>query len=162
MVGDGSVITPIVRFLGTIGLTVRWGRLDEPTRLPGINIDRGSLLIDRGRLQHPGDILHEGGHLAVIPADERAQVIGDAGSDPAREMMAIAWSYAALRHLRLDPTVVFHDDGYRGGSRNLIENFTAGRYIGVPVLQWLGMTADTEHAAELGIEPYPAMRNWLL
>jgi hypothetical protein len=130
--------------------------------VPGINVDRGTLLVDRARLQHQGDLLHEAGHLAVVPAEERTQLVGDAGSDPAREMMAIAWSYAALCHLALDPTVVFHEDGYRGGSRTLIENFSAGRYIGVPVLQWLGMTADAKLAAELGIEPYPAMRKWLV
>ena len=57
-------------------------------------------------------------------------------------MMAIAWSYAASVHLQLDPSVVFHADGYRGGSQSLIENFTGGRYIAVPTLQWLGMTAE--------------------
>jgi len=153
-VGDGPVTTQIVRFLAEIGITVRWDRIEEPTVLPGITIDIGTL--------HPGDLLHEAGHLAVIPGEERAQLVGTAGSDPAREMMAIAWSYAALRHLRLDPAVVFHEGGYRGGSRNLIDNFGAGRYIGVPVLQWLGMTADAGRAAELGVEPYPNMLRWLL
>ena len=76
--------------------------------------------------------------------------------------MATAWSYAAVCHLGLDPAVVFHEGGYRGGSQSLIENFRAGRYIGVPVLQWLGLTADDQRAAELGIEPYPTMRRWLL
>ncbi len=130
--------------------------------MPGLTIDHGTLVVDRSRLQHPGDLLHEAGHLAVIPADERAQLVGNAGPDPAREMMAIAWSYAALRHLRLDPAVVFHEGGYRGGSGSLIENFSAGRYIGVPVLQWLGMTAEGTRAVELGIKPYPKMLKWLL
>jgi hypothetical protein len=161
-VGDGPVTTQIARFLAEIGLTLRWEQVEERTPLPGIRIDRGTLVVDRERLQHPGDLLHEAGHLAVITAEERAQLVGDAGSDPAREMMAIAWSYAALRHLRLDPGVVFHVGGYRGGSRSLIENFSAGRYIGVPVLQWLGMTADATRAAELGVEPYPKMLKWLL
>jgi hypothetical protein len=76
-------------------------------------------------------------------------------------MMAIAWSYAALRHLQLAPEVVFHPDGYRGGSQSLIENFGQGRYFGVPMLQWLGMTADEKQAEKLGIAPYPHMTNWL-
>lgn len=159
---EGSVIRQIVRFLTQIGFIVRLEEIKEPTRLPGIKIDHGTLLVDMARLQHPGDLLHEAGHLAVVPADERAKTVGDADSDPGREMMAIAWSYAALRHLRLDPSVVFHGGGYRGGSRSLIENFNAGRYVGVPVLQWLGMTVEATRAAELGIEPYPKMLRWLL
>lgn len=152
----------IARFLTEVGIAVRWQLIEEPTRLPGIKIDRGALLVDRARLQHPGDLLHEAGHLAVIPPDERAQLVGDAGPDPAREMMAMAWSYAAARHLGVDPAVVFHDGGYGGGSRTLLENFETGRYLAVPILQWLGMTADPKHAAELGIEPYPKMLKWLL
>lgn len=152
----------IVRFLVDIGLTVRTEPVEKPTPLPGITIDRGTLVVDRAKLQYPGDLLHEGGHLAVSPAEERARIVGDAGSDPAREMTAIAWSYAALRHLELDPGVVFHEGGYRGGSQSLIDNFSAGRYFGVPVLQWLGMTADAKRAADLGIEPFPFMTRWLL
>ena len=159
---DGPVTARIVRFLEQTGLAVRWELLEEPTRLPGISIDRGALVVDRSRLQYPGDLLHEAGHLAVIPADERAQLVGDAGSDPAREMMAMAWSYAALRHLRLDPAVVFHEGGYGRGSRSLLANFSSGRYVAVPMLQWLGMTADAERAVELGVEPYPNMLRWLL
>lgn len=159
---DGPVTGQIVRFLAEIGLAVRWEPIEEATRLPGIDIDRGTLLVDRSRLQYPGDLLHEGGHLAVIPAEDRTQLVGDAGSDPAREMMAMAWSYAALCHLELDPAVVFHEGGYRGESGSLLENFSAGRYIAVPMLQWLGMTADADRAAELGVEPYPKMLKWLL
>ena len=152
----------IVRFLEEIGVPVRFESIGEPTRLPGMLIDRGGLVVDTQRLQYPGDLLHEAGHLAVVPADERSVLAGDAGSDAAHEMMAVAWSYAALRHLELEPAAVFHEGGYRGGSRSLIENFSSGRYIAVPMLQWLGMSADARHAATLGIEPYPKMIKWLL
>lgn len=159
---DRTLIDTIAGFLAEIGLAVRWQELDEPTRLPGIKIDRGTLLVDRERLHYPGDLLHEAGHLACIPADERAELVGDVGPDPAQEMLAIAWSYAALRHLGLDPRVVFHEGGYRGGSRTLLENFRTGRFLAVPLLQWLGMAVDATRAAELGVEPYPAMRTWVL
>jgi hypothetical protein len=161
-VSDAPVTGRIAGFLTEIGLTLRWELIEEPTRLPGIKIDRGSLLVDGARLRYPGDLLHEGGHLAVIPAEERMQLVGDAGSDPAREMMAMAWSYAAVRHLGLDPSVVFHEGGYSDGSRSLLANFSEGRYVAVPVLQWLGMTVDAARGAELGIEPYPRMLKWLL
>jgi hypothetical protein len=58
--------------------------------------------------------------------------------------------------------VVFHAGGYGGGARSLIENFDTGRSVAVPLLQWLGMTADASRAAELGVQPYPKMLKWLL
>ncbi len=152
----------IARFLGEIGLCVRWEEIDHATRLPGIAIDHGALRVDASRLSHPGDLLHEAGHLALLPGHARSQVTGDAGPDGGYEMAAIAWSFAAVRHLQLAPEVVFHEDGYRGGSASLVANFEAGRYIGVPLLQWLGMAAAGPRAAELGIAPYPHMIRWLV
>jgi hypothetical protein len=90
------------------------------------------------------------------------RVQGDVGKKAAEEMMAIAWSYAAAVHLGLEPGVVFHEGGYKGGAESLIENFTNGRYIGVPMLQWIGLTFDERRAKEMGIEPYPRMTKWVL
>jgi hypothetical protein len=151
----------IVAFLRDIGIPVRQGILVDTTFLPGILLRHGGIIVDLQRLCYPGDLLHEAGHLAVSAPDRRAAIDGDAGSDAAEEMMAIAWSYAAAVYLQLDPGVVFHSDGYRGGADALIENFTNGRYIGVPVLQWLGMTLDQRHADERGVAPYPHMLKWL-
>jgi hypothetical protein len=151
----------IVAFLRDIGIPVYADTLADATFLPGILLRRGGIVIDVERLRYPGDLLHEAGHLAVSSPERRAGIDGDAGPDAAEEMMAIAWSYAAAVHLQLDPSVVFHPDGYRGGSASLIENFTNGRYIGVPVLQWLGMTLDPQRAKEQDIAPYPHMLKWL-
>jgi hypothetical protein len=77
------------------------------------------------------------------------------------EMAAIAWSWAAALHLGIAPSTLFHPDGYKGGSAALIENFSAGRYIGVPMLEWLGLTVGDQRAQAEGIAPYPAMVRWL-
>lgn len=151
----------IVNFLLEIGLEVRACELSDETFLPGISVSRGVILIDEERLRYPGDLLHEAGHLAVVPTSRRSGIEQDVGKKAGEELMAIAWSYAALVHLGLKPSVVFHPDGYRGGSASLIENFTQGSYFGVPTLQWLGLTADDKRAKELGIEPYPHMIKWL-
>jgi hypothetical protein len=76
-------------------------------------------------------------------------------------MMAIAWSYAAALHLAIDPAVVFHEAGYRGGATDLLENFNAGRYLALPMLQWTGLAYDAVRAKEAGAEAYPLMRKWL-
>jgi alkylated DNA repair dioxygenase AlkB len=170
--GDGEgagfrhpVTARIAAFLADIGLIVRPSALPGPTFLPGILIDKGELLVDEGALCHPGDLLHEAGHLAVAEPDRRPTTVGKIQPDPGQqggeEMAAIAWSYAAAVHLGIDPAVVFHADGYAGGSASLLENFTNGRYVGVPLLQWMEMTAEGEAAERLGVEPYPHMLRWL-
>jgi len=141
----------IVAFLAQIGLPVRFTEFSEPTFLPGIRIAAGTLEADPGRMTWCGDLLHEAGHLAVIPAAERAAMGTDAGADGGLEMAAIAWSWAAVVYLDLDPRVVFHEGGYRGGSESLIENFREGRWFGVPLLRWMGLTGDG----------FPQMRRWL-
>jgi hypothetical protein len=151
----------IVAFLRKIGLEVRTSKIAGATFLPGIRPDRGVLVFDPAKLRFPGDLLHEAGHLAVKPATEPGHQSSDLGDDPAEEMMAIAWSYAAAVHLQLPLEVLFHAEGYRGGSQSLIDNFAAGRYLAVPMLQWLGMTYDDKRAKEAGVDPYPNMVKWL-
>jgi len=151
----------ITAFLDAIGLPVEAATIEEETFLPGIRIDGGRLLVDEERLAYVGDLLHEAGHLAVVSAERRAELGAHAGDDPGEEMMAIAWSWAAAQHIGIEPEVVFHDAGYHGGSHSIIENFSAGRYFGVPTLQWVGMTYEPKVAAEHNVEPYPHMLRWL-
>jgi hypothetical protein len=149
----------LVAFVRGIGIEVRTATLPEKTVLPGLDIRHGAILVDVERLAHPGDILHETGPLAVTdPAERSAPQLSPT---PADEMTSIAWSYAALRHLALDPAIVFHEDGYKGEAESLIENFTAGRYFGVPMLQFYGMAFEPRRAAATGAEPYPPMLRWL-
>ena len=149
----------LVAFVRGIGIGVRAATLPEKTVLPGLDIRNGAILVDEARMTHPGDILHEAGHLAVT--DPLKRDTPQLSSTPADEMTSIAWSYAALRHLALDPAIVFHEDGYKGESASLIENFTAGYYFGVPLLQLYGMVLEPRRATETGVEPYPHMLRWL-
>lgn len=155
------VVLRIAQFLASIGIAVRAGDLPLNTFLPGIIIDRGTLVIDEDRLTYPGDLLHEAGHLALMPAEDRANAGPDAGKDDGFEMAATAWSFAAAIEMKLPLEIVFHDGGYRGNSRAIIENFTRGRYFGVPILAWLDMTVDPIKPAVLSIPPFPNMRRWL-
>jgi hypothetical protein len=147
---DNHALVPkIVEFLKSIGLDVQFSDDLGDTFLPGVAIRKGTLAIDQTKLLYPGDLLHEGGHLALLPAEQRRAADGNMGDD-GWEMAVLAWSYAAALHLEIAPEVVFHDTGYKGGAAALRENFAAGRYIGVPLLKWAAMTSE-----------YPRMKSWL-
>ena len=154
------IAAEIAAFLIEIGIPVRAGTLPRGAFLPGICVENGVIIVDESRLAHPGDLLHEAGHLAMMTPEDRAAPEPDM-SDAGFEMAAIAWSYAAALHLGIDLEIVFHPDGYSGGSQAIIDNFRGGHYFGVPILVWLGLTDDPKCAGQLGMMPYPIMRRWL-
>jgi hypothetical protein len=151
----------IVDFLREIGLPVAVESYDDDSFLPGILVRDGGLVIDERKLLYPGDLLHEAGHLAVIPAAERRDLDADVTADMGDEIGAIAWSYAAALHIGIDPGVVFQPHGYKGSSAAFLDNFTHGRFVGVPLLQWMGLTIEEKNATPDGPPPFPRMVRWL-
>jgi hypothetical protein len=151
----------ITDFLNLIGINVTAGKFKEKVVLPGILIKDGKLIVFESKLLYPGDLLHEAGHLAVKPASERNSVYINCGNDPAEEMMALAWAYAASVYINIHPEVVFHEYGYKGEAKLLIERYQNGIHIGLPMLQWVGMSADDKNATSIGVDPFPHMIKWL-
>ena len=154
----------IISFIRSIGIPVYETTLEEDTFLPGLQIKAGELMVDKSRLLYPGDLLHEAGHIAVMPSAERPhlneEAIKESKNRAAEEMMAIAWSYAATVYLDIDPLIVFHDNGYKGGGSNIAENFEQGHSFGVPMLQWCGMTTvPKRNSTEKYI--FPNMKKWM-
>jgi hypothetical protein len=152
-----------ISFIETIGIPVHFRSFGEDSFLPGTAIENGALIIDMQKLKYPGDILHEAAHIAVVPADERmtlnADRIAERPDREAEEMMAIAWSYAACVHLDIDASFVFHEHGYQAGGSNILENFRQGRFFGVPMLQWVGLTKEKKKEPDDIV--YPQMSQWL-
>jgi hypothetical protein len=70
------------------------------------------------------------------------------------EMMAIGWSYSAAVYLNISPFVVFHENGYKGGGKNLVAAFEAGT-PSLPMLQWHEMAYDAKQAAINNKKPFP-------
>ena len=159
---DDPILQSIVRFLTGIGLKVVYEDLPDDTWFPGILVRRGELVIDPARLKYPGDILHEAGHVAMIPTKLRATANGDVDFGGGVELAATAWSYAALVDLGLPVSVVFHPESYGGEGDHYRQIFAGGQYFGIPLMQRAGMTCDTARALRLGVVPYPAMQRWLL
>lgn len=160
-----SLFDKSVDFLRAIGIPVHFRQIETDCFLPGISIVNGEIVVDMEKLKYPGDILHEAGHIAVVPASERSSLnehsIAQREQRDAEEMMVIAWSYSACVHLGIDASFVFHDEGYKGGGGSIADNFKNGNYFGVPMLQWVGMALEKKNEEKPDKPVYPAMLQWL-
>lgn len=157
---DDPVTAKIVAFLERIGIAVVAEPLADDTFVPAMRVRGGSLVFDPDKLTWPGDLLHEAGHIALTEPDQRPS-LDSVSNDAGEEMAAIAWSYAASVAIGLDPAILFHEGGYRGGSKAMIENFTNGRDVGVPLLAAYDMTVGWRGRNPDGELRYPHMLRWL-
>ena len=153
------LIRRLTAFVQSIGIDVIPASSLSPCRFPGLDIQHGRVLVDETRVLHPGNILHEAGHIAVTHPSKR----GEFRLTPTdgEEISTLAWSYAAALHLDLEPETVFYPGSYQNSDQALIENFAEGRYIGVPLLQLWGMSCEPAKAAERGMKPFPHMARWM-
>jgi hypothetical protein len=158
-------VIKILHFLNEIHINVIEKELEDATFLPGLAIASNCIEIDFDKLLYPGDILHEAGHLAVTTSEERLLIGTDSmpkeWPSPGDEIVSMLWSYAALHHLELPAEFVFHPNGYKNDSLWLIENYTNEIYIGLPLLEWMGLTLSKERASKEGKKPFPTMIKWL-
>src|SRR3954464_11129051 len=115
-------LPPILDFLDSVEMPFKAGPFGQDGFLPGIQIVNGVMLIDPDRLAGSGDVLHEAGHIVIVPSRWRSALGNDVletldevvAADPdakddfklqtaikMSEFMAQAWSYAALKELDL-------------------------------------------------------------
>lgn len=150
------IIEQIVSFLNSIGIRVIEQQLPNDTFLPGLSIEKGTILMDTQKLKYPGDLLHEAGHIAVTEEKTRpltgTKELEDSWPTDGEEIVAILWSYAAAFHLKIDLEIVFHPNGYKGSSEWLMDSFNNKNYIGLPLLEWMGLCNKGE---------FPKMKRWL-
>jgi hypothetical protein len=149
----------IVAFLNSIGIPTAEAALAQDTALPAMTVRDGTIIYDPARLERPGDLLHEGGHIAMTDPALRSTISDFAAAPMAQgdEMGATAWSWAAAIAAGLDARVAFHPDAYRGEGEWLRETFAQGHYIGLPMLQYYGLARFPHEEGE----QYPAMIKWL-
>lgn len=119
-------------------------QIHTETFLPGILVENGKIKVDEAELTYPGDLLHEVGHLAVAPGHLRFSLSGEVVLPGVHmeviESQAIAWSYAAILFIGMDPKVVFHEGGYSVESERLMMNFELEVYPGANGLEDAGLT----------------------
>ncbi|WP_448189139.1 hypothetical protein [Azospirillum sp. sgz301742] len=187
-----EALEPIVGFLRGIGLGVEYGEGAHNGFLPGVNIHAGVLHIDPDTLVGSGDILHEAGHIIVVPrrywprlgtdlqADIEALLAEETGADnladpqltqAARqgEFMSQAWSYAVVVHLGLPLDCIFfpgsyHQHQYEGTHpmRAWLERGTHYGPLGLAQAGMTGFSGMFGHLGDNGLPPFPHMTRWTL
>jgi hypothetical protein len=159
-----TVFQKITDFIQNIGIPIGYRQILGQSFLPGLMIENGTLLIDKKQLKYIGDTLHEAGHIALMTPDQRKDLSGSLEGQndaEATEMAVIAWTYAACLEIGIEPAVVFHPEGYKGGSESILENFSNGNYFGVPILEWYGMTEGVNNTQTINTISYPKMLTWI-
>lgn len=131
--------------------------------LRGVRIVSGALQVSTTAALE--DVLHEAGHLAVLPAPFRhlanddlegvckhmSDFLDTDGCDIDSPLMramlqsgeaeATAWAWAAGMHLGLPAEIVISDTSYGGSGTNIRAGLALGRYLGVNGLWHSGMCA---------------------
>jgi hypothetical protein len=153
-----ELLSRCFEFLDEIGIPWKQESISESTFLPGIKIENGGLIIDLEKLDYPGDVLHEAGHIALLPASDRPfvdqKMLDSIPPAQSMEIGVILWTILAARHLGIPEEMIFHAGGYKGQSDWWLQMTQQKTYVGMPLLQWAGI-ARLNHNGE------PEVLNWL-
>ncbi|OYQ33540.1 hypothetical protein CHU95_14220 [Niveispirillum lacus] len=174
-----EALEPIVTFLRDIGIGVEFGPGAQNGFLPGVNIHAGVIHVDPETLVGSGDLLHEAGHIAIMPRRFHAQLGSDLEADTHRviaqevgegipsdpilaaplqqgELMAQAWSYAAALHIGVPPACVFFPGSYKHheyeGQHPMERWIESGSHFGLRALATVGMTGYAGLFALMGAD----------
>lgn len=152
--------------------------------LPKIEVILGGLVVDS---KCPvGDLLHEAGHLAILPAHIRAQATGDLAGIAAPLLLAVkssvdpdsaaaraaincgdseatAWAWAAGKHLGIPGHAIIESSAYDGDGATVRAMLAAGLYPGIHGLAAAGFCVTKPGDLELhtGLPAYPRLAHWL-
>lgn len=171
-----------INFLNEIGLECEI----EPGAngfLSTVRIERGKLFVDPSALA--ADILHEAGHLAVLPGRFRSIVGKDIGKiqtlifktvdfenpdeGEARAALqcgdqeATAWAWAAGKKIGLDDQSIIDGASYAGEGKNIRIMLSTNRYMGINGLAAAKFCVVPPGylGKHLNLPTYPELKMWL-
>lgn len=177
-----------IEFVRSIGLSVT--TVDDELSgsfVPGIRVEAGGLLVNLEKV-FPGDVLHETGHLAVMPGQFRPKAKGTLNAvfrdmtdhleanpeglgmwpeDPTCRAIlqcadpeATAWQYAAAQHIGLPDEWLFPEGSFEGNSKEILLGLKMSSYMGINGLQAAGWT-KLRALARAPLPVYPKLAFWL-
>lgn len=164
----------VISFLNSIGIRTVEGRASTTGFLPNIKVRRGILFYNHKT--NAADLLHNAGHIAVIPAKYRLLCTGNmekavqkiwriaekTNDDSsvfralmqASETEAIAWSWAVGKHLGLRGKEIITDDKshFKGIGADIRAMLKANCYFGINGLREAGMVES--------VKTFPRLTRW--
>ena len=167
----------VINFLNSIGIPTIKGYVPIMSFLPGILIKQGTLIYN-GKATL-GDMLHEAGHLAIVPGKYRKFMSGkldrsikriyrmakasDELDNPdapiARQLMqaseseATAWAWAVGKFLNIAEEEIILDNTYEGKGANERAKLSANCHFGINGLRASGMVES--------VKTYPKLTRWV-
>lgn len=170
----------VLAFLTEIGIP--W-RLEPGARgfLSKSRIEAGVLCIDPECTSQ--DLLHEAGHLALLPGEFRHLCSADLSriqramfegvkrwnpDDPLMRCMlqcsdpeATAWAWAAGQHIGLPNEAIVANEDYNNTGESMRAALSHRAYLGINGLQAAGMTTLRANPYRPHIPVYPQLTSWL-
>jgi len=166
----------IIDFLNSIGIRTKYCSYPIKGFLPNVFISAGVLYYTEDTL--PSDILHEAGHIAIIPEEYRAFCTGDmekcvqtiwakakaAGELEeidgymcrallqASDVEATAWAWAAGKFLEIPEAEIILDSQYEGNGKNIRFMLSTNSYFGINGLRAARMLKS--------VREYPVLQKW--
>ena len=173
---DPVLVAKVTAFLCAIGIQCQHGKVGR-SFINNVRIHAGALVINSKSTV--GDILHEAGHVAIVPESLRHHAQGDLSGleraiskamdkvtyeqwerdDPAAKALlqigdpeATAWAWAAGKHLDLPEHLIIQDDHYDGEGATIRFMLSHKQYAGIN-----GMVTSRMLAR---IGAYPDLQRW--
>lgn len=172
------MLDKVVAFIDSIGIPIQKGKVPKSSFLPNIAIKRGGIVYNDEVCT--ADILHEAGHLAIIPLQYRDICSGDMDKSAqkiwnkaqknghmeidtpifrqliqASECEAIAWSWAAGKYIGLADEEIITDDPrhFNGEGEEIREYLSLNSHFGINGLRAGGMLDS--------VKSYPQLTRWV-
>ena len=170
----------VVSFLSRIGLSVEVEQGAEGF-LKGVEIIKGGLHVDPSA--SVSSLLHEAGHLAIVPQQYRSYLNGNimeglaralteiegnglAGDDPlvckmlqTGDTEATAWAWAAGVALNLPGELVIQDQDYGNEGAGVRQGLSMSSYVGINGIAHAGFCCP--RVSLKGLPVYPKLAFWL-
>ena len=177
-----SALIRTVRFLNEIGLRCE-PRAGAAGFVAGVVIERGALFFDD--VARASNLLHEAGHLAVVPSRFRPLFNGNVSGGQKAMMAAIdfsnpdssearaalscsdpeatAWAWSAGKRVGLAPEEIILDAEYGGDGPSVRAALQACCYAGIHGLAHSGfcVVRPGRLSAIRGLPAYPQLARWL-
>ncbi len=160
-------------FLAEVGIPASKGDVPPDSFLPNITVKDGVIVYNDAT--HISDLLHEAGHLAILPSRFRKSANKDFAkiirtmmenvdfSNPdapearaaiqCSDVEATAWAYAAGKYLGIPDEEIILDHQYEGKGNETRDCLHAKCYFGINGLRAAGFFAN--------VKSFPKMERWI-